>query len=76
MPNPLWQESGGSPQDRTNEVIKIWGMIHTQDFSVLNEKDLEFVNSMRDRLQKYGAFTTISPRHLFWMRDIKDKVLG
>ena len=73
---PLFQESGGSEQDRTNEAIHIWKIIQDLDHSDLSDKDAKFIDELRDRLHTYGASTHISPKQLFWLRDIKDKLLG
>jgi hypothetical protein len=39
------------------------------------EKNSKFFTEQRDRLQKYGEQTLISPGQLFWLQDIAEQHL-
>lgn len=65
-------ESGGTNQDRVEESVRLLAMI---DVCSLTGKNEEFVNEITGRIKLYGIKTQISPRQLFWLRDIKDQQL-
>lgn len=64
----LFNESGGDLHDRRAEADKILAMIEGHE-GRLSEKELGFIETCAD------PATVISGRMLFWLRDIKDKLL-
>lgn len=40
---------------------------------VLSVKSADFVNATRERFEKYGERTLISPRELEWLRDLRKR---
>ena len=63
----LFQESGQTPDSTRVEADKLLAII--EDFSEqLTPKEASFVEQM-------GDAETVSPKQLFWLRDIKDKYL-
>lgn len=72
-------ETGASADRATQEAREILAIIDAEiptlkrmPFSV---RDMEFLSDTRDRFKKYGEGTRISPRQLFWLRDLKDRLL-
>jgi phage shock protein A len=72
--NPLFQESGGSPESRTNEAEKLLEMLEGRD-EAMAPNEQKFVTDLRERFEKYGAKTMVSPKQVFWLRDIKDRMI-
>ncbi len=70
-----WQESGASPQDRTDEALRIVEMLEDADEAIMRSNDIGFLQKMREAVEQYGSRTSVSPRQLFWLRDIKDRYL-
>lgn len=75
MSGKLYQESGGSDNDRANEAMRILEMLTDTEEIQMNEKERGFVQQLRERVEKYGAKTMVSPKQLFWLRDIKEHYL-
>jgi hypothetical protein len=71
----LFQDSGGSRTDRAEEAIKILAMIQTLDYSMLSDNDKDFLGKIREKLSTYSSNALISPKEIFYLRDIKDKVM-
>lgn len=67
-----WDESGSHELERVDEARRILAIIgdNTED---LNDADRKFLEEIRERLEN-GANVRISPRQLFWLRDINMKV--
>ena len=67
--HPLSRESGGSAEDRRTEADRILKMLDEQfsgdSFTV---KEAHFISEML-----LGG--EVSPKQLFWLRDIKEKYL-
>jgi len=72
MANPLWKESGGTAEGRRNEASDLLKILVAFDCDVgeMAPKDRDFVEKMLDDEEQ-----PISPRQLFWLRDIKDRYL-
>jgi len=63
----LFQDSGSTPDSRRAEADKLLAII--EDFSEqLTPKEASFV-------EQVWSADFISPKQLFWLRDIKDKYL-
>ena len=61
-------ETGGTPSDRRAEADRLVKIISENGLSQLEPRELDFVMQM-------DADETVSPKQLFWLRDIKDKYL-
>lgn len=68
-------ESGGTPEQRTAEARRVLKILLETDFDEFQHKDRKFIEEMSERFDRYGDKTSISPRQLFWLRDIKDRSL-
>jgi hypothetical protein len=67
--SPLTQESGGTNEERIAEKDKIVDMIDRQvDWESMTDNEQRFIEKITDA--QY-----VSPKQLFWLRDIKDKYL-
>ena len=73
---PLFQQSGGVDQDRRVEADRIYKdlylVVQSICDSIANEKKaretVEFIISMRP-----AANRSVSPKQLFWLRDLHDR---
>ena len=63
-------ESGGSPDDRRSEATRILKMLEGIDLGECTQAAQTFVEQMYDDLSQ-----PVSTKQLFWLRDIKSKVL-
>ncbi len=63
----LFQESGQTPERRKEEAQKLLARLdgNVRDYN-LTERELKFIESVSDQ-------DNISPKQLFWLRDICDK---
>ena len=43
---------------------------------LLDDMDLDFIDSINDRRRKYGAATTVSVKQVKWLRDIRRKLIA
>ena len=68
----MFDESGGDNKSRVEEARKLIEMI---DLNRCPQKDIFFVQSTEERLEQFGDKALISPKQLFWLRDIKDRCL-
>ena len=65
----LANETGGTADDRRAEADRIISMlISNRVYDALTEKESEFVQRVENNVP-------ISPKQLFWLRDIKSKYL-
>lgn len=68
----LFQESGGSNQDRIDEAQKLIDRLYdTYNNGELTNNESQFVESIESRLQQNNPY--ISPKQIFWLRDIASK---
>lgn len=65
--HPMSNDTGGTADDRRAEADRILIMLEPVAY-MLTDKETEFV----DRSSLGGS---VSPKQLFWLRDIKDKYL-
>lgn len=69
--------SGGSALDRAQEAIRI---VETMGLGNQTERMMpreeKFVNEMIVALVESGEKAAISPKQVFWLRDLKDKYLA
>lgn len=69
-------ETGGDNLDRVREARKIvFDMGLGQETASMTPGEEEFVLGTEDRLTKYGDATIVSPKQLFWLRDLNEKYL-
>jgi hypothetical protein len=69
----ITQTSGGSGSERYQEARRIlFTMDLVKKVSVMTPKNRTFIEGLVERIEKYGINTTISPKVLFWLRDLKD----
>jgi hypothetical protein len=66
--------TGSTPAQRADEAGHILKMIAGREHT-MSEREEAFVSQTRQRLDKFGLKTIISPKQLFWLRDIKDRYL-
>ena len=68
----LNQESGGDNNSRAIEALRIVKMLedHSEE---LDSRESDFYTNIADRLEQYGDKTFVSPKQLFWLRDLKDR---
>jgi hypothetical protein len=73
----MFDSSGGTAEERRVEAVKLVDMImEIPHFANnLSQGDYNLVMTTRERLLKYGSNALISPRHLFYLRDVKDKLV-
>jgi hypothetical protein len=74
----MFDTSGGTAEERRVEAVKIVDMIMEMNLDKVNTlkvNDYTFVMNIRENLLKYGSNAFISPRQLFYLRDVKDKLL-
>ena len=71
----LGQQTGGSATMDTAEAGKIMSMIDPIDelalADTLSEKEFKFIHDIRVSI----AFGSVTGKQLFWLRDIKDKLV-
>ena len=69
----IGQETGKTPEAMRDEVVQLVKIISQSSPESLSDKDLHFYEDMKNRLV-FPKFVP-SGRQLFWLRDIKDKLL-
>ncbi len=70
MSNDLFnQSSGGTAEDRRAEADRICAMLG-DDLELMEPREQQFVQSLIDDESR-----PVTPKMLFWLRDIKDKYL-
>lgn len=68
--HPLANDTGGTAEDRRNEADRILRILDEVDLDTMQANEKQFCERMyADERQP------ISPKQLFWLRDIKDKYL-
>lgn len=74
----LWQESGSDNASRAREADELTNMLADAE-AQMDEKEAKFFRNIYERLEQYAAAdgdrTIVSPKQLFWLRDLKDKYL-
>lgn len=66
--HPLTNETGGSPDDRRSEADRLLKLLDEVDVMQFTANEDRFLGQMRED-------GPVSPKQLFWLRDIKDKYL-
>lgn len=69
----MYDHSGGTDQSRRQEARKILDMLKDVNTEQLRSKDAEFIESLTQRFASYGDRTLISPKTLFFLRNVKDR---
>lgn len=80
----LGQQTGGSAATDRDEAMKLLGMMHQVDLNdkkvirCLSPTDHDFLDELMDRYENFYTrdFGVITGRQLFWLRDIKDKLVS
>jgi hypothetical protein len=71
------QTSGGSAFDRAEEARRIVNTMGLGNMTHrMNPREEKFVNEMILILVTDGDKSSITPKQLFWLRDLKDKYLS
>lgn len=70
----LTTESGGDHRQRAMEAEKLLELIG-EDTDQLAPNEQKFVADLKERFERYGLQTTVSTKQLFWLRDIKDRLI-
>jgi hypothetical protein len=70
--HPLTNDTGGTADDRRAEASRILSILSKNgvDSSVMSPREQGFYEQMAD-----DETQPVSPKQLFWLRDIKDKYL-
>ena len=70
--HPLANDTGGTADDRRAEAARILKIFVENDLHAagLTEREARFVAEMLD-----DPTQNVSPKQLFWLRDLKDKYL-
>lgn len=71
----MFNESGSDENRRREEARKILDMLTEMNLANCRDKDLTFIKDMNDRFRRFGSFTRVTPRQLFYLRDIKDRAI-
>jgi hypothetical protein len=66
--HPLTNETGGTAEDRRNEADRILKIMDDADLDTLGMKQHE-----RDFVDQMVGDSDVSPKQLFWLRDLKAK---
>lgn len=69
----LFSESGGDNTGRVEEAKKLLAMGLTDNLEQMLDDHRRFVESIVTRLDDYGDETLISPKQLFYLRDLKER---
>ena len=64
--HPLSNDTGGTPEERRAEADRILKMLEDVDALAFTTKEDNFIGQMRED-------GPVSPKQLFWLRDIKAK---
>jgi len=73
----LTQTSGSTDFERLQEARRILFDMGLKDHLFdMNPKSCEFVEATLERIEKFGDRTIISPKQLFWLRDLKDQMFA
>ena len=59
----------------TLELIHMIGEIDDRKKRAINVLDYGFLLDMQGKVKQYGAGLVVNGRQLFWLRDIKDKLV-
>jgi hypothetical protein len=73
-PNPLWTDSGQTPERRSEEADELVGKLADAEAAMM-EHEAKFLRDMQERFERYGNKTMVSPKQLFWLRDLLEKYL-
>ena len=66
--HPLANDTGGTAEDRRAEADRILKLFDNLGIEGMTAKEQEFIDDM-----DFGG--EVTPKQLFWLRDIKDKYL-
>lgn len=69
----LFGESGGDNNDRLEEAKKLLAMGLSDNLEQMSAKERQFVEATIARIDDYGDEALISPKQIFWLRDLRDK---
>ena len=57
-------------RDEAEELLE---RLRNRAIDWLSHRDADFVNSLRERFEKYGERTRITRPQVFWLRDIAER---
>lgn len=70
----MFDSSGGDNRSRLEEARKLIALI-VPHLHQLPQKEREFIVQTEYRLESFGDSALVTPKQLFWMRDIRDRIL-
>lgn len=70
---PRLGQSTLTSEERTDEARRILATIKVEDFSKLSARDQSFLDTQYTNADNVSY--SPSPNQLFWLRDIKDKLI-
>lgn len=69
----MWKESGGDNNSRVAEAERIMKLLRPVSADSMSADDKQFYESFLQRYTQYKEKTFVSPRTLFWLRDLVEK---
>ncbi len=70
--HPLTNDTAQTPERRAEEARELVDKL-VDSTGDMCEREADFITSMAERLEKYGTRTVVSPKQLFWLRDLVEK---
>lgn len=76
MPNPIWTDSGQSPERRREEAFDLLSRIKSTagSLDMISQKECDCIDDLDDKRRKYGDRVEVSPKQLYWLRDIYSRL--
>jgi hypothetical protein len=75
--HPLTNETGGDEFARNREAHSIViDMELEARTEAMTQKERDFVEQSKDRLERYGVKAAFSAKQIFWLRDLKTKYIA
>ena len=68
----LFNESGGSNLDRATEADDLVKIL-SEHYEEMTQRERTFIEQLDSALDRDGGDTPVSPKKLFWLRDLRDK---
>lgn len=57
-------------------IIKMVGILNAAKRNALSEREFNFLTDMGRKVDAYGLGLFVTERQLFYLRDVKDKLVG
>ena len=72
MSTKLYSSSGQTPRRRAQEAGELLDRL-TDNLPLLHAHERKFVEELYERYGEYGDRTIVSPKQIFWLRDLDEK---